>query len=116
MLIHVRYDEIALKGGRRGWFEQRLCENVARQLDVPRAQVKRTWGRILIDLPGVDDPKEPLAAIARTFGVASAGVVQMVDIAGGVEAVTPIAIELAKTALAEGKTTFKVETVATAAS
>jgi tRNA uracil 4-sulfurtransferase len=110
MLIHVRYDEIALKGGRRGWFEQRLCENVARQLDVPRAQVKRTWGRILIDLPGVDDPKEPLAAIARTFGVASAGVVQMVDIAGGVEAVTPIAIELAKTALAEGKTTFKVET------
>jgi thiamine biosynthesis protein ThiI len=110
VLIQVRYDEIALKGGRRGWFEDRLRDNLARQLRVPGKQVKRTWGRILVDLPDADDPRGPLDAIGRTFGVASAGLVTMVDTAGGLEAIEPVACELARAAVAEGKRTFKVET------
>ena len=109
MLIHVRYDEIALKGKKRPWFEQRLRENVARMLDVPVKHIQRTRGRLVLDLPALDDPREALDALGRTFGVASAGVVRVVPQAQDLAVATDVATELAREAIARGLRRFKVE-------
>lgn len=108
MLLHVRYDEIGLKGRKRPWFEKLLRENVARQLGIPAGRVTRTGGRLTVDLPPEHDPDEALAALTRTFGVSSASVVRIVpqDLA----AASAVAIELARAGLAAGKRTFKLET------
>ncbi|RMG15835.1 MAG: tRNA 4-thiouridine(8) synthase ThiI [Planctomycetota bacterium] len=107
MLIHVRYDEVALKGGRRGWFEERLRENVARQLGVPLGRVRRTRGRLLVDLPADADPRAALAALGRTFGVASAAEVHRVP--KELAAAEEIAVRLAEELVAAGRTRFKCE-------
>lgn len=106
MLIHVRYDEIALKGGRRYWFEQLLRDAVAAQTGVPRARVRQIWGRLCVQLEG-EEPAQVLAALRRTFGVAAAGPV--VEVARDVEAIKAAALELARSAAAEGVTRFKAE-------
>jgi len=108
VLIHVRYSEISLKGGRRGWYEDYLRENVARQLDVRKRQIQRTRGRLLVDLPGVDDPREPLEVLRRVFGIASVSVILQAP-EDTFEALLPLGVELAKLAAARGGKTFKVE-------
>lgn len=106
MLIHVSYDEIALKGGRRGWFEQGLREAMAAQTGVPQARISRIRGRLCLRLEG-EDPAQVLARLRRTFGVSGAGPV--VEVARDPAAIQAAAVELARTAAREGARSFKAE-------
>ena len=106
MLIHVRYDEIALKGGRRAWFEQQLRDVVAAQTGVPRERVSRLWGRLCVRLEG-EEPGPVLAALRRTFGVAGSGVV--IEVPREQPAILAAAVDLARRAAAEGAKSFKAE-------
>lgn len=66
----VRYGEIALKGGMRTTFEQRLVANLRVALaGMPDLAITRTRGRIFVRTSG--SPAAALAAIARVFGVVS---------------------------------------------
>lgn len=66
----VRYGEIALKGGMRTTFEQRLVANLRVALDgLPDLTITRTRGRIFVRAPG--STVAALAAISRVFGVVS---------------------------------------------
>jgi tRNA uracil 4-sulfurtransferase len=52
MLVAVRYHEIALKGGNRAFFVDRLAESLRRALsDLGTARVRSLPGRLLVDLP-----------------------------------------------------------------
>ena len=105
-LIHVRYDEIALKGGRRTWYEDQLRRNVARMLGLSAGQVERTWGRLLVRLPAERDTREALAALGRTFGVKRYGVVRQVE--PELETMRAMAVELARPSHSAGARRFKV--------
>jgi thiamine biosynthesis protein ThiI len=74
----VRYGEIALKGGMRTNFEQRLVANLRVALTgMPDLAITRTRGRIFVRSSG--SSATAMAAIARVFGVVSvspAGAVQ----------------------------------------
>lgn len=69
-ILVIRYGEIALKGGMRPLFEQRLIANLRCALaGVPGLRIERMRGRILI---GADGPLDAAAeAAARVFGVIS---------------------------------------------
>jgi tRNA uracil 4-sulfurtransferase len=108
VLIHVRYDEIALKGQRRAWFERRLKSNLARQVGVSNGQVTRIMGRLMVRLEDDADVRAALDAIQRTFGVHSASLVHEVPREMG--AITERAVALAREAKLEGARTFKIET------
>jgi thiamine biosynthesis protein ThiI len=71
--ILVRYDEIALKGDNRGWFEKCLASNIQKlvaRAQEPPAEVKvhRTHGRILVETAWNPSASE---AMGRVFGVSS---------------------------------------------
>ena len=79
MLIIVHYAEIALKGGNRKFFEERLVENIKKSLTqkgIVFNSVKRIYGRILLELRGTDPLKfegglSPLIlALRNVFGIA----------------------------------------------
>ncbi len=72
-VLVVHYAEIALKGGNRAWFEQRLREDLAERLKaVPGARVRRERGRLVVALedaaPG--DLDRALDLVAHVPGVA----------------------------------------------
>lgn len=69
-ILVIRYGEIALKGGMRSHFEQRLIANLRSALaDAPGLRFERMRGRILI---AADGPLDALAAAAaRVFGIIS---------------------------------------------
>lgn len=112
MLVSVRYDEIALKGGKRTWYERQLRENLIRQTGLAASQVQRREGRI--ELETGDEPLAPiLDGVRRTFGVANAAVVHVVPRKGvdeDVAALSRVAIDLAREAQAEGVKSFKIDT------
>lgn len=108
MLLHVRYDELALKGGRRGFYEGKLADNLASSLQISRTQVRRADGRIRVELPDADDPREPLDVLCRTFGVAYAGEVERLP--REVDAAVEACVRLARGEIARGKRRFKVVT------
>lgn len=110
MLLHVRYDEISLKGGKRPWYEKKLRQNIASLLELPAKHIEQQRGRIVVRLPDERDPREALAALSRTFGVASASVVQVVEKDDQLTAAEPVAVALARKAFDSGLGTFKVET------
>lgn len=103
MQIHVRYDEISLKGGNRSFFERRLKKNLGRLIG-DGARVKRTHGRMIVT---VEDSPGALDAVKRCFGVASASPVQIV--AKDEAAIAAAAIDVAREAVDRGLHTFKVE-------
>jgi thiamine biosynthesis protein ThiI len=73
LVIVVHYAEIALKGGNRPWFEQRLRDDLAERLSgIPCAQVRRERGRLVISMEGAsaEDLAWALDRVARTPGVA----------------------------------------------
>lgn len=111
MLVHVRYDEIALKGGKRSWYERRLRRNLAQQTGLARRQVERYEGRIALHLREGDDPDRVLDGVRRTFGATSGAVVHVVP-RGEPEAeqarVFELAIAVAREAAQAGARTFKV--------
>lgn len=111
MLVHVRYDEIALKGGKRSWYERRLRRNLAQQAGLARRQVERYEGRIALHLREEDDPARVLDGVRRTFGCTSGAVVHVVPRAEPeVEQarVFELAIAVAREAAQGGARTFKV--------
>ena len=105
-LLHVRYDEVGLKGNNRPFFEKKLRKNLSRQLRLEGGTVRRIRGRITVD-PGERDARSVLPDIARVFGVASASPVTVVE--RDEPKIFAAAIELAREAVAQGLVTFKVE-------
>ncbi len=114
MLIHVRYDEIALKGGKRGWYERQLRRSLSVLSGLPLERVERAHGRLAIRIEEGEDPAPVLEAIGRTFGVASAQVGRELPRAATADddlaALEPLVVALAREAEQAGKRTFKVET------
>ncbi len=73
LVIVVHYAEIALKGGNRPWFEQRLREDIAERLSgIPDAKVRRERGRLVVSLAGAAEAQvaDALDRVSRTPGVA----------------------------------------------
>ena len=75
LTILIHYHEINLKGGNRGWFENRLHQHIAALLrDVAHGQIQRFAGRLLIDLPE-NAPRDEIDRIVfrlqRVFGIAN---------------------------------------------
>lgn len=94
--ILIRYDEVALKGGNRGWFEKKLVINLKRMLRSnlgPDAiiETERQRGRILIRTNWNDQARD---AVERTFGVSSFSPMSIVPTTK--DAITAKAVELFK--------------------
>jgi thiamine biosynthesis protein ThiI len=76
----VHYNEVALKGRNRGWFEEMLARNIrARLAPLGDLDARRLYGRLLVPLGPGTPPAEAAAAIAKVFGVAHAVPVVLVD-------------------------------------
>jgi len=70
-IILVRYGEIALKGKNRYIFEDRLIQNIRNQIaEYPEIRINKTYGRIYLELNGVNWEKVA-AKLRRVFGVVS---------------------------------------------
>lgn len=114
MLIHVRYDEIALKGGKRTWYERQLRRNLAALTGLPLSRIERPHGRLAIRVEEGEDPAPILDGLARTFGTAGARIglelPRGADAEADFAALTPVVVGLARDAAAAGKRTFKLET------
>jgi thiamine biosynthesis protein ThiI len=105
--VHVRYDEIGLKGGNRPHFEKKLRKNLSRQLKLENGgSVRRTRGRIVVDT-GTRDPRATAQDAVRCFGVAGASPVLIVE--KELDKIFAAAIDLAREGVAAGKKTFRVE-------
>jgi thiamine biosynthesis protein ThiI len=114
-LLHVRYDEVGLKGGNRPLFEKKLRKNIARQLGLGEGTVRRSRGRIIVDA-GERDPRTVLPDVARCFGVASASPILVVArdrVNPGspteLDAIYAAANDLAREAVGRGLKTFRIE-------
>lgn len=72
MKIIVRYHEIALKGGNRAFFVEKLVDNLRRACaDLGGVRVRPLAGRIALEAePGVPEP-ELLERVSTVFGVAN---------------------------------------------
>jgi thiamine biosynthesis protein ThiI len=69
-VVVIHYHEIALKGGNRPHFEKKLIENIKRAIkDLGAKSVRRTFGRIVVDLEEGADLKSITENLKRTFGI-----------------------------------------------
>jgi thiamine biosynthesis protein ThiI len=109
-VVLVRYAEIFLKGGNRGFFEQKLVDGARRAVAaLDGARIERVHGRLLA-WPGVGGVRPLQRALERVFGVASLSPARVVP--RELPALCAAAVEEAR-AEAErrsGRTSFKVET------
>jgi thiamine biosynthesis protein ThiI len=71
LLIH--YHEIALKGKNRPFFEKKLCDNLRSALRLLKSsiQVRRLYGRILVEEVDGVDRDEVRRVVERVFGVSN---------------------------------------------
>ena len=110
-VIVLRYGELFLKGGNRGFFERKLAENCTRALDgIPGAEVQRRHARIMVAVPA-EEQARALDRLGRVFGIQSISPARTVE--KDLDAIAAQAIEVARLAVAHrgGRTpTFKVET------
>src|SRR5438477_3760037 len=91
-VVVVHYHEIGLKGRNRGYFERRLVQNLRGMLDPAMHQgVELLSGRLAVHTQTAPDT-HLLAAVARTFGVATFA--PAIDTTADVEAMTAAALEL----------------------
>src|SRR5512145_1396508 len=68
--VLVHYNEIALKGKNRGYFEQKLLGSLKRGLSgLGFERVKRLYGRLLVEFRGEVPWEEAARRLSRTFGV-----------------------------------------------
>lgn len=91
--ILLRYNEIALKGGNRRWFEERLAINTRKSLKIAHGDsapvsVSCNYGRILIKAPWDEKTKE---ALNRVFGISS--ISPMRTVATDLESIKAVALE-----------------------
>ncbi|MCA9322961.1 MAG: tRNA 4-thiouridine(8) synthase ThiI, partial [Planctomycetes bacterium] len=78
-IIQIHYGELALKGGIRKLFEQKLAENIAQSVvDLGKVKVRRLYGRMVLDPVDVA-PAAILPRLARVFGIAHFGRAWMTD-------------------------------------
>ncbi len=69
--ILVRYGELALKGKNRAQFEKKLEQNIRFAVSgAPNCKVKRTFGRIMIELHG-EPPTTVMEPLRHVFGISS---------------------------------------------
>ncbi len=68
----VHYDELALKGKNRTWFEDALVRNLRLALDgIPgETRVRRLFGRLLVELGEGADWQGTAGRLTRVFGIA----------------------------------------------
>jgi thiamine biosynthesis protein ThiI len=109
-VILCRYGELFLKAGNRRAFERVLADNVrAAVADLPRARVETPHGRLLVHLPA-DDADEAARRLARVFGLVSLSVARAVDAKADLEAITALAVDEARAAVARDRpASFKIE-------
>lgn len=77
-MIHylIRYDELALKGKNRIFFERELISNIKLKLEKYDPKVQRLWGRIWLTLSQEGDAREILRNI---FGISSFSPVEICE-------------------------------------
>ena len=71
--IVVHYHEVGLKKGNRDYFENRLCMNISKAVEVAGAgtvAVRRISGRLLVEVPAGADVTRIKEALGRVFGIA----------------------------------------------
>src|SRR5687767_13051810 len=70
--VIAHYQEIALKGKNRGWFLQRLVNNLTEVLEgIDGARVRTPMGRLEMTFARESDWPEVHARLGRTFGLAN---------------------------------------------
>ena len=114
----IKYGEISLKGANRADFENRLARNIVRRLPSAAARIRKTWGRLYLEV-AAEHTAAAAEALGSTFGVvAYAPVLQLDKHPDALARVADVlAAELATgaaTGQASGRatgepTTFKVE-------
>lgn len=103
----IHYGELALKGGNRSWFENRLVRNIRRALEsFEGVRVDRIYGRILLDPgPCAHQMSAIEEQLSRVFGIAWFGRALIGDLSW------PVLCDLTMAALPdEGNPTFGVRT------
>jgi thiamine biosynthesis protein ThiI len=107
-VVVLHYDEIALKGGNRPWFESRLRENLDRAMEGTRAgRVRKERGRMILPVAADasdEDRADILARIGRVPGVAWYS--EATESPRDIEALTTEVVSRARGATG----TFRVET------
>ena len=98
-IILIHYNEVALKGKNRIFFEQKLASNI--KLALPSAKVNRLQGRILAEVPDEVD----ISNLDNIFGISSYS--PAITVKTDLEEIKKAAAEIIKNQ--SGKT-FKVET------
>lgn len=108
-VVLIRYGEIFLKGGNRGYFEKQLVDNARRSIKHQGARIERVHGRLLA-WPGEGGARKLVHSLERVFGIQSLSPARVVE--RTLEAITAAAIEEARAEVARrgGRPTFKVET------
>ena len=67
----IHYNEVALKGKNRGWFEGVLARNIRHALRAAEpATVRRLYGRLLVPIGTKTDWKWAAKRLSRVFGIA----------------------------------------------
>jgi thiamine biosynthesis protein ThiI len=109
-VVLCRFGELFLKSGNRRAFERVLADNVRAALaDLPRARVEPTHGRVLVRV-STDDADEAAARLTRVFGLVSVSVARQVEAKPDLEAITALAVEAARAAVARDRpASFKIE-------
>lgn len=70
IVLIVRYGEISLKGKNRHQFENRLLNNMRAALkDLPKRQIKKTYGRIYVEVN--EDADLVIERLVKVFGIHS---------------------------------------------
>jgi len=75
--IIIHYDEIALKGGNKAFFEKRLICDIQRKIRKHKlsslARIKKLYGRIRIDVDELTDKQKEtwIHILSHTFGIAN---------------------------------------------
>lgn len=92
-MILIRYNEIALKGGNRSRFEERLAVNVRKMVrralgGTEEVEVSRRHGRVFLHTPCTDAVQE---ALGRTFGLSNYSPVR--SVATGLDALGAAVLE-----------------------
>lgn len=68
-VIIIRYSEIHLKGGNRGFFEKALCDNMEKALRGVKHVIKKQSGRYLVEDFKSECTDEIISSLQKVFGI-----------------------------------------------